>query len=39
MKFCMFTTFFGAHSFGGGAGYFERLARALARRGHEVDVV
>ena len=39
MKFCMFTTFFGAHSFGGDAAYVDRLARALARRGHEVHIV
>lgn len=35
----MITTFFGAHSFGGDAVYVERLARALLRRGHEVDVI
>src|SRR5437660_12542067 len=34
----MVTTFFGAHSFGGDAAYVDRLARALARRGHEVHV-
>lgn len=39
MKFCMVTTFFGAHSFGGDAAYVDRLARALLRRGHEVHVV
>lgn len=39
MKFVMVTTFFGAHSFGGDAAYVDRLSRALARRGHEVDVV
>lgn len=39
MKFCMFTTFFGPHSFGGDAAYVDRLSRALARRGHEVHVV
>ncbi|MFO0911294.1 MAG: glycosyltransferase, partial [Isosphaeraceae bacterium] len=38
MKFCMVTTFFGAHSFGGDAAYVDRLSRALARRGHEVHV-
>ena len=38
MKFCMVTTFFGAHSFGGDAAYVERLSRALCRRGHEVHV-
>lgn len=39
MRFCMITTFFGPHSFGGDAAYVDRLARALLRRGHEVDVV
>lgn len=39
MKFCMFSTFFGPHSFGGDAAYVDRLARALAGRGHEVHVV
>ncbi len=39
MKFCMLTTFFGRHSFGGDAVYVERLCRALLKRGHEVDVV
>ena len=38
MKFCMVTTFFGAHSFGGDAAYVERLSQALCRRGHEVHV-
>ena len=38
MKFCLVTTFFGAHSFGGDAAYVDRLARALVRRGHEVHV-
>ena len=38
MKFCMVTTFFGAHSFGGDAAYVDRLSRALIRRGHEVHV-
>lgn len=38
MKFCMVTTFFGAHSFGGDAAYVERLSAALCRRGHEVHV-
>ena len=35
----MITTFFGALSFGGDAAYVDRLARALARRGHGVDVI
>jgi len=39
MRFCMVTTFYGAHSFGGDAAYVDRLARALTRRGHEVHVV
>lgn len=39
MKFCMLTTFFGAHSFGGDAAFVDRLSRTLARHGHEVHVV
>jgi glycosyltransferase involved in cell wall biosynthesis len=39
LKFCMLTTFFGEHSFGGDAAFVDRLSRALARRGHEVHVV
>src|SRR5689334_14102033 len=39
MKFCMITTFFGAHSFGGDAAYVDRLSRALLKRGHDVDVI
>ena len=39
MKFCMFSTFFGSHSFGGDAAFVDRLARTLARQGHEVHVV
>jgi glycosyltransferase involved in cell wall biosynthesis len=35
----MVTTFFGALSFGGDAAYVDRLARGLARRGHQIDVV
>ena len=38
MKFCMITTFFGPHSFGGDAAYVDRLCQALCRRGHEVHV-
>jgi glycosyltransferase involved in cell wall biosynthesis len=38
MKFCMVTTFFGAHSFGGDAAYVDRLSQALCSRGHEVHV-
>lgn len=39
MKFCMLTTFFGSHSFGGDAAFVDRLSRALARHGHEVHVI
>jgi glycosyltransferase involved in cell wall biosynthesis len=39
MKFCMLTTFFGSHSFGGDAAFVDRLARGLARHGHEVHVI
>jgi len=38
LKFCMITTFFGPHSFGGDAAYVDRLCQALCRRGHEVHV-
>ncbi len=39
MKFCMITTFFGAHSFGGDAAFVDRLCRILIRDGHEVHVI
>lgn len=39
MRFCMLTTFFGSHSFGGDAAFVDRLSRALARHGHEVHVI
>ncbi len=39
MRFCMITTFFGEHSFGGDAVYVERLSEALLKRGHEVEVI
>ncbi|MBI1322220.1 glycosyltransferase [bacterium] len=39
MKFCMLTSFFGKHSFGGDSAYVDRLSRALASRGHEVHVI
>ncbi|MGE3820550.1 MAG: glycosyltransferase family 4 protein [Isosphaeraceae bacterium] len=39
MKFCMLSTFFGAHSFGGDAAFVDRLSRTLARHGHEVHVI
>lgn len=38
MRFALVTTFFGPHRFGGDAAYVERLAAALLRRGHEVEV-
>ena len=39
MTFAMLTTFFGEHSFGGDAAFVDRLARALARHGHDVHVI
>jgi glycosyltransferase involved in cell wall biosynthesis len=39
MRFCMITTFFGCHRFGGDAVYVDRLSRALLRHGHEVDII
>ena len=39
MRFCMITTFFGAHRFGGAAVIVDRLSRALLRRGHQVEVI
>lgn len=39
MRFCMITTFYPPHSFGGDATYVRNLSRALAARGHEVTVV
>lgn len=39
MRFCMVTTFYPPHHFGGDAVYVQALARALVRAGHEVDVV
>jgi glycosyltransferase involved in cell wall biosynthesis len=39
MTFAMLTTFFGPHSFGGDAAFVDRLARALARHGHDVHVI
>lgn len=38
MRFAFVTTFFGPHRFGGDAAYVERLAAALVRRGHHVEV-
>jgi glycosyltransferase involved in cell wall biosynthesis len=39
MRFCMVTTFYPPYHFGGDATYVRALSRALAARGHEVEVV
>jgi glycosyltransferase involved in cell wall biosynthesis len=39
LKFCHLTTFYPPYSFGGDAMYLYRLVNALARGGHEVDVI
>jgi glycosyltransferase involved in cell wall biosynthesis len=39
LKFCMVTTFYPPASFGGDGVQVQRIARALAERGHEVTVV
>lgn len=39
LRFCMFTTFYPPHSFGGDAIGIQRLSHALVRRGHHVTVV
>lgn len=39
LRFCMLTTFYPPHNFGGDGIAIQRLARALVRRGHEVTVV
>ena len=39
LRFCHISTFYPPYSFGGDARYVHRLANALARRGHEVDVI
>jgi glycosyltransferase involved in cell wall biosynthesis len=39
MKFCMVSTFYPPYHFGGDATYLARLVAALARRGHDVDVI
>ena len=39
MKFCMITTFYPPHSFGGDAVFVHGLSNLLARHGHEVDVI
>jgi glycosyltransferase involved in cell wall biosynthesis len=39
LRFCMITTFYPPHSFGGDAIFVQRLSNELARRGHQVDVI
>jgi glycosyltransferase involved in cell wall biosynthesis len=39
LRFCMLTTFYPPHNFGGDGIAIQRLARALVRRGHEVTVI
>jgi len=39
LRFCFLSIFYPPHSFGGDAIFVSRLANALARRGHEVDVI
>ena len=39
LRFCMLTTFYPPHNFGGDGIAVQRLSRALARRGHEVTVL
>jgi glycosyltransferase involved in cell wall biosynthesis len=39
LRFCVVSTFYPPYSFGGDGIYAERLAHALARRGHRVTVV
>lgn len=39
LRFCMVTTFYPPHNFGGDGIAIRRLARALVRRGHHVEVI
>jgi glycosyltransferase involved in cell wall biosynthesis len=39
LRFCMVTTFYPPHNFGGDGMGIQRLSEALARRGHEVTVI
>jgi glycosyltransferase involved in cell wall biosynthesis len=39
LRFCLVTTFYPPYHFGGDAVFVHRLAKALAARGHQVDVV
>ena len=39
LRFCFLSIFYPPYSFGGDAIFVSRLANALARHGHEVDVI
>jgi glycosyltransferase involved in cell wall biosynthesis len=39
LRFCMITTFYPPHNFGGDGIGVQRLSRALVRRGHQVTVI
>lgn len=39
LRFCMITTFYPPYNFGGDGIYVQRLANALARSGHFVDII
>jgi len=39
LRICMLTTFYPPHNFGGDGVFVQRLAEALARRGHVVEVI
>ena len=39
LRFCMVTTFYPPHHFGGDGVYVRRLSSELVRRGHDVTVV
>ena len=39
LRIAMVTTFYPPYNFGGDGVYVQRLARALVRRGHHVEVI
>jgi len=39
LRFCMITTFFPPHNFGGDGIFVQRLSNELARQGHHVEVI
>ncbi len=39
MRFCMITTFYPPYNFGGDGLFVHRLSNAIARRGHQVEVI